>query len=198
MTLCFSQTSVGRGGRFGLKDEQCSSTMRSDRIDEKYMRVALEEAGHACRKGEVPVGAVLVKGDQILSVDHNRCIELSDPTAHAEILVLRKAGELLGNYRLNETAMYVTVEPCPMCAFAMVHSRIARLVFGTREPKFGAVVSKFELLNSEGLNHSIEVEEGILRTECSESLKGFFSRRRMEKRIGRNGRSKLGEVAELA
>jgi tRNA(adenine34) deaminase len=170
--------------------------MRDKRIDEEYMRMALEEAGNACRKGEVPVGAVLVRGDQILSANHNRCIELSDPTAHAEILALRNAGELLGNYRLIGTVMYVTTEPCPMCAFAMVHSRIERLVFGTREPKFGAVVSKFELLKSEGLNHHVEVEEGVLRDECSEALKGFFSRKRMEKRGHTQGR-RPGEIAIL-
>ena len=98
-------------------------------FDEKYMQMALNEAEKAGRGGEVPVGAILLKGDRLLAKDHNRCIELNDPTAHAEILVLRKAGEVLGNYRLNDTMLYVTVEPCPMCASAMIHSRISRLVF---------------------------------------------------------------------
>ncbi len=115
-------------------------------IDEKYMKMALKEAGLAARSGEVPVGAVLVKGDRVLAEDHNQCIKQSDPTAHAEVLVLRKAGEVLGNYRLKDTVMYVTTEPCPMCLSAMIHARVSRLVFGTLEPKFGAVESRFSLL----------------------------------------------------
>jgi tRNA(adenine34) deaminase len=148
------------------------------RSDEKYMRMALEEAEKASQRGEIPVGAILLKGDQVLARDHNRCIELSDPTAHAEILVLRKGGEILRNYRLEETVMYVTAEPCPMCAFAMVHSRISRLVFGTSEPKFGAVESKFKLLNGKGVNHRVKVDRGILEKECTEILKVFFKERR--------------------
>ena len=151
-------------------------------IDEKYMRMALEEAEKAFLKGEVPVGAILVREDWVIARDHNRCIELSDPTAHAEMLVLRKAGEVLGNYRLNGTAIYVTAEPCPMCAFAMVHSRIARLVFGTREPKFGAVESRFSLLKGDGLNHRMEIIGGVLGGECSEMLRRFFARKRFERK----------------
>jgi len=147
-------------------------------FDEKYMKMALEEAEKAGRRGEVPVGAILLKGDQVLSKDHNRCIELSDPTAHAEILVLRKGGEILRNYRLNNTVMYVTAEPCPMCVSAMVHSRIFRLVFGALEPKFGAVESKFKLLDDNGLNHKVEVDQGILEKECAQILKVFFQKRR--------------------
>ena len=146
--------------------------------DEFYMRMALEEAEKAGHSGEVPVGAILVKGDQILARDHNRCIEHNDPTAHAEILVLRKGGEALGNYRLNETVIYVTAEPCSMCASAMVHGRISRLIFGTWEPKFGAVESKFQFLDDSSLNHRVEVEGGILEKECAEVLKGFFRERR--------------------
>jgi tRNA(adenine34) deaminase len=147
-------------------------------FDEKYMKMALEEAENAGQRGEVPVGAILLKGDQVLAKDHNRCIELSDPTAHAEILVLRKGGEILRNYRLNETVMYVTAEPCPMCVSAMVHSRIFRLVFGALEPKFGAVESKFKLLDDNGLNHKVEVDRGILEKECAQILKVFFQKRR--------------------
>ncbi len=150
------------------------------KMDEFFMRMALEEAQSAAREGEVPVGAILVKGSQVLSRDHNRCIGLNDPTAHAEMLVLRKGGKALGNYRLNDTIMYVTAEPCPMCASAMVHSRISRLVFGTLEPKFGAVESKFQFLDDGSLNHKIEVERGILEKECAEVLKGFFKERRVE------------------
>jgi len=147
-------------------------------IDEKYMRMALEEAEKAGQSGEIPVGAVLVKGDRVIAKDHNRCIELSDPTAQAEIFALRKGGEILRNYRLNETVMYVTVEPCPMCVSAMVHGRISRLIFGALEPKYGAVESKFRLLNDNGLNHTVKVDRGILERECAEILKAFFKDRR--------------------
>jgi tRNA(adenine34) deaminase len=147
-------------------------------FDEMYMKMALEEAEKAGERGEVPVGAILLKGDQVLARDHNRCIELSDPTAHAEILVLRRGGEILRNYRLNGTVMYVTAEPCPMCVSAMVHGRISRLVYGAFEPKFGAVESKYRLLNDEGLNHKVKVDRGILERECGEILKTFFGGRR--------------------
>ena len=147
-------------------------------IDEQFMRMALEEAEKAGKNGEVPVGAVLVKGDQVLARDHNRCIEHHDPTAHAEILVLRKGGRSSRNYRLNETVMYVTAEPCPMCASAMVHGRISKLVFGALEPKFGAVESKFQFLKDNGLNHKVAVERGVLEEVCAEVLKGFFKERR--------------------
>ncbi len=147
-------------------------------FDERYMKIALEEAQKAGQRGEVPVGAILLKGDQVLAKDHNRCIELQDPTAHAEVLVLRKGGRILGNYRLNNTVMYVTAEPCPMCVSAMVHGRISRLVFGTLEPKHGAVESKFKLLNNNGLNHKVRVDRGILEKECAEILQGFFRDRR--------------------
>ncbi len=150
-------------------------------FDQEYMKMALEEAEKAGQAGEIPVGAVLLKGDRVIARDHNRCIELSDPTAHAEILVLRKGGKILRNYRLNETALYVTVEPCPMCVSAMVHGRISRLVFGSLEPKYGAVESKFQLLHSNGLNHIMNVDRGILEKECAKVLKDFFRQRRAQK-----------------
>ncbi len=142
------------------------------------MKMALEEAEKAGQRGEIPVGAILLKGDRVIARDHNRCIELSDPTAHAEILVLRKGGEILKNYRLTEAVVYVTVEPCPMCVSAMVHGRISRLVFGSLEPKHGAVESKFRLLNDDGLNHKVKVDRGILEKECAEILQAFFKERR--------------------
>lgn len=158
--------------------------MEDIKSDTKYMAVALEEARKARERGEVPVGAALIKEKKVIAKDHNRCIELNDPTAHAEILVLRKAGKILKNYRLNNVVMYVTAEPCPMCASAMVHARISRLVFGTLEPKFGAVESKFKLLQSDALNHQVEVAGGIHEKECAEVLKGFFrERRRNGKRV---------------
>ncbi len=155
--------------------------MRDREFDEKFMKIALEEAEEAGRKGEVPVGAVLIKGDRVVARDHNRCIELSDPTAHVEVLVLRKGGGVLGNYRLNNTVIYVTAEPCPMCVSAMIHGRISRLVFGTREPKFGAVESKIRLLDGNSFNHQIGVSQGILEKECAEILKLFFKERRSYK-----------------
>jgi len=151
-------------------------------FDEKYMKMALEEAEKANKRGEIPVGAILLKGDQVLAKDHNRCIELSDPTAHAEILALREGGKVLRNYRLNDTVIYVTAEPCPMCVSAMVHSRISRLVFGALEPKFGAVESKFKLLNDNGINHKVKVDRGILEKECADILKGFFRKKRASKK----------------
>ncbi len=156
--------------------------MKDTVIDEKYMKMAIKEAGQAARSGEVPVGAVLVKGHRVLAEDHNQCIKQSDPTAHAEVLVLRKAGEVLGNYRLNDTVMYVTTEPCPMCLSAMIHARVSRLVFGTLEPKFGAVESRFSLLRENGLNHHVEVTGGILEKECTEILRSFFEKRRTSKK----------------
>ena len=156
--------------------------MKDREFDKKFMKMALKEAERAGQRGEVPVGAILVKGDRVLAKDHNRCIELSDPTAHAEILVLRKAGKVLRNYRLNNTMMYVTAEPCAMCVSAMIHGRISRLVFGTLEPKFGAVESKFRLLNDNGLNHRVTVDRGILGKECAEILKSFFKERRALKK----------------
>jgi tRNA(adenine34) deaminase len=153
-------------------------------LDERVMRIALEEAERAAQNGEVPVGAVLMKEGEVLARDHNRCIELNDPSAHAEILVLRKAGTILGNYRLNDTTLYVTAEPCPMCASALIHGRVSRLVFGALEPKFGAVKSRMELLKEKMFNHRVRVEEGILEEKCADALKAFFREKR-KKRVRR-------------
>jgi tRNA(adenine34) deaminase len=152
-----------------------------------YMKMAVDQAEDAWRAGEVPIGAVLIKGDRVLASERNRCIELNDPTAHAEILVLRRAGALLENYRLTGTTMYVTVEPCSMCLSAMVHARISRLVFGAAEPKSGAVESKLRLLNDGGFNHRIEVEKGILEKECGEMMTCFFRDRRSRVKSGARG-----------
>ncbi len=152
--------------------------MKDRELDEKYMKLALGKAKEAGQRGEVPIGAILVKRGRVLAKDHNQSITLCDPTAHAEILVLRKAGKVLGNYRLSDTVMYVTAEPCPMCASAMIHGRISRLVFGTLEPKFGAVESKFKLLQGNSFNHRVKVDHGILEKECAEMLRVFFKERR--------------------
>lgn len=146
--------------------------------DEKYMEIALEQANEAFRKGEVPIGAVLVKEGEILAADHNRREELRDATAHAEILVLRRGGEKLGSWRLLEATLYVTLEPCPMCAGALVQARVPRLVFGARDPKAGAVCSLYNITNDPRLNHRLEVVEGVLEKSCALLLRGFFQERR--------------------
>ena len=147
-------------------------------IDEKFMEMALKEAKRAASEGEIPIGAVLTRRGDIIARDHNRCIQLNDPTAHAEILVIREGGRVLGNYRLPETTLYVTVEPCPMCVGAITRGRVGRLVYGAPEDKMGAVSSKFRLLNDPGLHHRVEVNGGILKRECSEIIQGFFRERR--------------------
>jgi tRNA(Arg) A34 adenosine deaminase TadA len=149
--------------------------------DKKYMKMAIKAAEKAGHRGEVPIGAVLVKGNKVLAIDHNRCLELNDPTAHAEVLVLRKGGNALKNYRLNNAVIYVTAEPCPMCTSAMVHGRISRLVFGTLEPKFGAVESKFRLLDGNGFNHKVDVQWGVFEEKCAEILRVFFKKKRLDK-----------------
>ncbi len=128
--------------------------------------------------GEVPVGAVVVAGDEIVGRGFNQPIGRKDPTAHAEILALREAALRLDNYRLEEAGLYVTLEPCVMCAGALVHARVRRLVFGGRDLRFGGVRSKFRLADSELLNHRVQVEEGLLGADCVELLEKFFERKR--------------------
>ena len=145
---------------------------------ESWMRVALEEAAVASVNGEIPVGAIVVAGDRIVGRGHNRSIGLSDPTAHAEVMALRDAGARIGNYRLPETIMYVTLEPCPMCAGALLHARVGNLVFGAGDPEIGAAGSAMNLLESPLTNHRCQVIAGILETDCSERLEQFFALRR--------------------
>ena len=142
------------------------------------MRAALDEARQAALAGEVPVGAVLVADGRILARAGNRTITDCDPTAHAEILVLREAARTIGNYRLLGDDLYVTIEPCAMCAGAMIQARIARLIYGADDPKAGAVRSCFSLLNDPRLNHRIEVVPGILAEESAAQLQNFFAARR--------------------
>ncbi|MBH98506.1 MAG: tRNA-specific adenosine deaminase [Rhodospirillaceae bacterium] len=143
------------------------------------MSQALELACEAGDSGEVPVGAVLVSGnDLFLAGSGNKSIITNDPTAHAEICVLRAAGERIGNYRLPGSTLYVTLEPCPMCACALVQARIKRIIFGAADSKMGACGSVFNLTNSDHLNHRIEVRQGPLSKECGDLLKEFFGRRR--------------------
>jgi tRNA(adenine34) deaminase len=142
------------------------------------MRMALELARQAADAGEAPVGAVLVLGDRVIGRGRNSPVASNDPTAHAEIIAVREASAALANYRLPGAVMYVTLEPCVMCAGAMVAARIERLVFGARDLRFGGVRSKFRIADSELLNHRVEIEEGVLGAECAELLKAFFAERR--------------------
>jgi tRNA(adenine34) deaminase len=147
--------------------------------DETYMREALALAREAAEAGEAPIGAVVVASDgTIVGRGRNSPIARNDPTAHAEILALREAGARLRNYRLPGTTVYVTLEPCVMCAGALVAARVRRLVFGTRDLRFGGVRSKFRLADSELLNHRVEVTEGVLAVECLELLQTFFRDKR--------------------
>jgi len=144
------------------------------------MSAALAAARRAERLGEVPVGAVVVVGGAIVARAHNQTIQSCDPTAHAEVLALRRAARKLGTHRLTEADLFVTLEPCAMCVGAMIQARIRGLYFGCRDPKAGAVVSLYELASDRRLNHRIPVHEGILEAECRELLRGFFRARRVK------------------
>ncbi len=147
--------------------------------DEKFMRLALAEAEKALLAGEVPVGAVMVRGGEVIASAHNGPVGLKDPSAHAEILALRRAATAEGNYRLAGTTLYVTIEPCLMCAGALIHARVSRLVFGASDPKSGAVVSLYGVLQDVRLNHRVDVTDGVLREACSEILSRFFREKRL-------------------
>jgi tRNA(adenine34) deaminase len=146
--------------------------------DIQFMQEALAEARAAAVGGEVPVGAVLVHDSKILTRSGNRTIRDCDPTAHAEIVVLREASRLLGNYRLGDTTLYVTIEPCSMCAGAIIQARVPRLVYGADDPKGGAVRSCFEILSHPLLNHQVAVTSGVLAAECAAIIQSFFAERR--------------------
>ena len=142
------------------------------------MREALIEAKKAFSLGEIPIGAVIVENGQIIARDHNRREELKDPTAHAEILVMRKAGAILGGWRLSQTTLYVTIEPCPMCAGALVQARVGRIVYGAEDSKAGAVTSLYSIATDERLNHRLEVTGGVLAEEAVALMRQFFQSRR--------------------
>ena len=145
----------------------------------EMMRVALIEAEKAKKKGEVPIGAVLVADNhQILAAEHNRTITLNDPTAHAEILALRSAAAKIGNYRLLNTMLYVTVEPCPMCMGAVIHARVSRVIFGTRDPKWGAAGSLYDFAADPRFNHQPEIIEGVCKADCKTLIQKFFRQKR--------------------
>jgi tRNA(adenine34) deaminase len=145
---------------------------------ERFMRLALREAVRAAREGEVPVGAVVVLDGRVLARAHNRPIHLHDPSAHAEILALRRAAKKLGNYRMEGCDLYVTIEPCAMCAGAIVQARLRRIGFGAHDPKAGAGGSALDVLNHPRLNHQVEMVPGVLAAECATLLRQFFVRRR--------------------
>jgi tRNA(adenine34) deaminase len=146
--------------------------------DEKWMRIAIDEAKLAMDKNEVPVGAVLVKNDKLIAQAHNKPITKNDPTAHAEIVALRKAAQYNKNYRLVNATLYVTLEPCTMCAGAILQARIKRIVFGAYDNKAGAAGSRFDILRDSRHNHHLECVSGILADDCSRCLTNFFKQRR--------------------
>ena len=146
--------------------------------DRDAMEAALAEARGAAEAGEVPIGAVAIHGDEIVGRGQNRVLRDNDPTAHAEIVAMREAAHALGNYRLNGCTLYVTLEPCAMCAGAMIHARLDRLVYAAPDPKTGAAGSVLDVVNHPKLNHVMQVEQGILAGEAGELLRGFFRERR--------------------
>jgi tRNA(adenine34) deaminase len=150
--------------------------------DEYWMRYALSLSDNAQQQGEIPVGAVLVKDNKIIGEGWNQSIRLHDPSAHAEMMAIREAGRSLENYRLVDSCLYVTLEPCSMCAGLLVHSRIRRLVFGAADFKTGAVGSLLDLLGDPRMNHRVEVKRGVLAQQCGDKLSAFFKLRREQKK----------------
>lgn len=157
----------------------------SSPADEHAMRIALDQAQNAWLVGEVPVGAVIMRQGQVIATGYNRPITEHDPTAHAEIVALRHAATLLGNYRLPECELYVTLEPCAMCAMALMHARFKRVVFGAQDPKTGAAGSVVDLFAEQRLNHHTRIEGGVLAEDCGKVLRDFFAERREQYRLRR-------------
>ena len=153
---------------------------QTNKQDEQFMRAAIVAAKIAEENGDVPIGAVIVHQNKIIARAYNQRQQLKDPTAHAEIIALTQAAAALESWRLNGCTMYVTLEPCPMCAGALVNSRIDRLVYGCDDPKAGACGSLYNIVQDERLNHRLEVTTGVLQEQCRQQLQGFFARRRQE------------------
>jgi len=151
-------------------------------VDERFMQTAIGQAQIARDNGDVPIGAVIVKDNQLIAKAYNQRQQLQDPTAHAEIIALTQAAAAVGNWRLHNCTMYVTLEPCPMCAGALVLARIDRLVYGCDDPKTGACKSLYNIVQDERLNHRLEVTAGVLAKECKQLLQDFFEQKRVQKR----------------
>ena len=154
--------------------------------DERWMKVAISEANLAINEGEIPVGAVLIRNGKLVAKAHNQPILNHDPTAHAEVEVLRKAGKKLKNYRLSKSTLYVTLEPCAMCLGAIMHARIERIVFGASDPKTGVCGSKTDLTSESFFTHKVKVNGGVLEEENKEILQSFFKSRRKENNLKTN------------
>jgi tRNA(adenine34) deaminase len=165
--------------------EPVSDSFSKPTVDEQYMRVAIDQARIAEENGDVPIGAVIVHNNTIIAKAYNQREQLQDPTAHAEIIALTQAAAALENWHLNDCTIYVTLEPCCMCAGALVLSRIDRLVYGCDDPKTGAIKSLYNIVQDKRLNHCVEVTNGILADECSRVLQEFFTQRRAENKDGR-------------
>jgi tRNA(adenine34) deaminase len=161
-----------------MKQPEENTVDMQSRADAQWMELALEQAAVAGQAGEVPVGALVIKNGEIIGRGHNRNLLDNDPTAHAEIVALREAAARVGNHRLSGCLMITTIEPCSMCAGALIHARVARLVYGAADIKAGAVGSVLEVLNHPRLNHRMEVTRGVLADRCSEIIQDFFRRKR--------------------
>ena len=153
----------------------------------QFMRMALRQAEIAAAEGEVPCGAVIVKDDEVIGKAHNQTEMLNDPTAHAEILAITQATQAVGNWRLNDAVMYVTKEPCPMCAGALVLARIKKVVWGMTDPIRGGAISKFQILNTADLNHAVEVETGLMENDCKAVMQDFFLNLRKKSKDRKKG-----------
>jgi tRNA(adenine34) deaminase len=173
-----------------MEESSKDSILNADQ-DERFMRMALREATAAEEAGDVPIGAVIVVDGQLIGKAHNQREVLQDPTAHAEMIALTQAAEMMGSWRLDGCTIYVTLEPCPMCAGALVLGRVARLVYGCDDPKAGACGSLYDIVRDARLNHRLEVRKGVLAQECGQILSEFFRRRRAEN--GANGGKMAGQ-----
>jgi len=152
--------------------------------DLDFMQLALEQASLAANQGEVPVGAVVVQGDRVIALGANAPIAAHDPTAHAEIIALRAAAKALGNYRLTDCRLYVTLEPCAMCSGAIFHARLSEVIYGAPDPKTGAAGSALDLYGNRSINHQTSIRGGVMADECGQVLQAFFARRRAQQREG--------------
>lgn len=170
--------------------------MLNNHKDELFMQRALQLAKLAEADGEIPVGAVLVKDNQVIAEGWNQSIKLHDPSAHAEMMAIRQAGKMQQNYRLVGSTLYVSLEPCPMCAGLLVHARISRLVFGARDQKTGACGTVMDLARNEHLNHLIDVTAGVLENECSHLLSAFFRSRRAIKKLEKQQKREANDSSD--